>query len=189
MAAAGDWNTFDTSTRVKAELYQVERGEAGFMRNVKRYVDEGRALDLRYVRQLCGLLDFAERRGFNYFWESPFVEEHAQETVKRRRIQQRQRQNNLSRVIGSADDPAKVEETYNLIKRLEEQDAETTSATEPVKTVSKVVQSFEKRAVRNMLTFLQSSQDAQGYLESVGMANLLYQVLVPAPCVCVCPPA
>ena len=155
--------------RVKAELFKIEQGKPEERQAVDLYYQHGLEADLRFVRLLYGLINFADRREFGFFWESPFTEEHTQETIKRRRLQQQQRQSNLSRVIGMAESTAEMEQTWKLVKKLEEQDTVEPQGTETIKTVSRVVQSFEKRAVRNLLTLLRSTQAMQQYVPGYGM--------------------
>lgn len=116
------------------------------------YVHGGSMMsDLRYAREIYGLINTSGRRDFSYVWESPWVEEHVRDTAKKRKLENQQRSlavrtflkassshdaDNIEKFITNVDTLTKWEDKYD--------------SKEDVKTVSRVVQSFERVAVRNL---------------------------------------
>ena len=162
--------------RLTASIFKVQRANQALLSQVEAYAKHGAQLDLRFVRLLYGLVNFSDRREFNYFWECPFTE-LASDSVKRRRLAQQQRQANLSRVIATAPDMTTAKEFVKMARDTVKEDDEADKiegGAEAVRTVSRVVQAFEKRAVRNMLTLLQSNRAAQRFAHGYGQATMLY---------------
>jgi len=144
------WTDFK-DTSIEGTLYSVGVMSDQETEAVERYLEATMPKDLRYIRCMYGYLNPDDRKEFTYFWESPFVEEHVQDTRKRRRMEQRLRNTGVRKLAekGPQDDPdGYLNDLEKGIKWSEKQDA-----AEPVKTVSRVIQSFEKTAVRSMLSY------------------------------------
>ena len=154
--------------RIKGSLFQVQKEDKALLTQVDAYSKSGAQLDLRFVRLLYGLINFSDRREFSYFWESPFAELEG-DNYKRKRVAQQQRQTNLSRVIATATDLNTAKEFVKLAQDFEKEDnTATAEGADVVHTVSRVVQAFEKRSVRNVLSLIQSNRAAQRFAHGYG---------------------
>lgn len=123
--------------------------------------------DLVFVDTLYGIVAPSQSREYSMFWESPWVEEQIKETGKKRKIEAQQRTMAVRSFIKAstssaqpAQDAQDVDRFLHTVDRLAEWDRQTASmddtVRESVKTVSRMVQSFEKKAVMTLLSLLQS---------------------------------
>jgi hypothetical protein len=142
--------------------------------DIETYIRKGAMeRDLIYVDTLYGIIAPSQSREYSMFWESPWVEEQIKETGKKRKIEQQQRTMAVRSFIkasttaaaatqGSAmiQDTEDVDRFLSTVDRLTQWDRHThrpdDTVRESVKTVSRMVQSFEKKAAMSLLTLLQS---------------------------------
>jgi len=144
---------------------------------IKRYVNEGyMQKDLRFARELYGLVNTSGRKDFTYVWESPWVEEHVRDTNKRKRQEVQQRSYAVKNFLkaSSSHDTDNVERFIQNVDKLTEWE-EKIDTNEDIKTISRVVQSFEKVAVRQLLNFFESVASQQYTRVKYIVKNLLNQ--------------
>lgn len=130
---------------------------------INRYVTEGfMQKDLRYARELFGLVNTSGRKDFAFVWESPWVEEHVRDTNKRKRQEVQQRSYAVKNFLkaSSNHDTDNVDRFIKNVDRLTEWE-EKIDSNEDIKTISRVVQSFEKVAVRQLVNFFESVASQQ----------------------------
>lgn len=147
--------------KIKGSLFRITPLSSETSSNVDAYVHGGTMTrDLIYIRSLYGLVNPSQKREFSFFWESPWVEEHIKDTGKKRKVEEQQKSLAVRTYIrnsASTQEPEDLDKFLNNVSKLTEwEDHNNNSAKETVKTVSRVVQSFEKKAVRNILNLLES---------------------------------
>ena len=147
--------------KAKGVLFKISPLSQELCADVERYMKEGfMDRDLTFVSTLYGLVAPSQRKEFSMFWESPWVEDQIQESNKKKKIEQQQRTLAVRTFIrASTSNPESsedVDQFLNTVSKLTEWDKKEEGARESIKTVSRMVQSFEKKAVLTLLTFLQS---------------------------------
>ncbi len=151
--------------KVKANLFRITPLCTDVAADVEKYLRGGSMTrDLIYIRSLYGLVNPSQKREFSFFWESPWVEEHIKDTSKKRKVEEQQKSLAVRTYIRASSTTASVQQEpedldkflSNVSKLTDWEDKSSNSAKETVKTVSRVVQSFEKKAVRNILNLLES---------------------------------
>lgn len=151
------------SRQARGTLYKLSPMTDETKVKMTAYVHGGSmAADLRYAREIYGLINTSGRRDFSYVWESPWVEEHVRDTAKKRKLENQQRAmavrsflkassthdtDNIERFITNVDTLTRWEDKYD--------------SKEDVKTISRIIQSFERVAVRNIWTKCQTLQGRQ----------------------------
>lgn len=136
--------------------------------DIETYIRDGAMeRDLVFVDTLYGIVAPSQTRDYSMFWESPWVEEHIKETGKKRRIEEQQRTMAVRSFIKTTaaaattqiQDGEDVDRFLNTVDRLTEWDrhnAPDDTVRQSIKTVSRMVQSFEKKTVTNLLSILQT---------------------------------
>ena len=164
----------------------------GGPRRVTRYINEAMALDHKYIQNLYGRVNPSMQKDYDWFWESPWVEEHIRDTNKRRRMQEQQKALTVRSFIKGTmqlgDGGGNMKEILDNINTLQEWEdnddhkvfntctvkrAFQTSLTfmseqEGVKSVSRVVHSFELKGVRRLLATVAPG----GLRRPIAMAHL-----------------
>ena len=78
--------------QVKGTLYKISGMSDEVQKRMHAYVHDGWIQkDLRYVREVFGLVNTSGRKDFELFWESPWIEEHIRDTPKKRKLEAQQR--------------------------------------------------------------------------------------------------
>ena len=91
----------------KGVLFKITPIDDSLRERVEQYVHEGAMdADLRFVRDLYGLVDPSRKRDFEHFWESPWLEEHACDAARKRKLDARQRSMAARSYIHSATSAA-----------------------------------------------------------------------------------
>lgn len=161
--SAGGFHSF--APKLKANLFRINPLSTDVGADVDAYLRGGSMTrDLVYIRTLYGLVNPSQKREFSFFWESPWVEEHIKDTSKKRKVEEQQKSLAVRTYIRASSTTASVQQEpedldkflTNVSKLTDWEDKSNSSAKETVKTVSRVVQSFEKKAVRNILNLLES---------------------------------
>jgi hypothetical protein len=150
--------------KVQGALFKITPLTSQTSANVEAYVHGGSmGRDLVYIRSLYGLVNPSQKREFSFFWESPWVEEHIKDTSKKRKMEEQQKALAVRTYIRSSasiqqqQEPEDLDKFLSNVSKLTEwEEQNKNSAKETVKTVSRIVQSFEKKAVRNILNLLES---------------------------------
>jgi len=146
--------------KVKGVLYKISPLSEALSQSVERYIREGfMKRDITYVTVLYGLVAPSQTKDFSMFWESPWVEEQIKEAGKKRKIEQQQRTLAVRSFIKAStqEDSVDVERFLDKVDKLTEWDRHDESTTrESIRTVSRMVQSFEKRAVLSLITLLRN---------------------------------
>jgi len=139
-------------------LYKLNPMNQETQTRVTEYVHGGAMRkDLRYAREIFGLINTSGRKDFTYVWESPWVEEHVRDTAKRKRVESQQRSLAVKNFLkaSSTHDSDNVEKFITNVDTLTKWEDKYDSK-EEVKTISRVLQSFERVAVRLLLNFSKS---------------------------------
>lgn len=155
--------------QAKAFLYKLAPMSDTIKAEMTAYVHDGwMQKDLRFAREVFGRTNTSGRKDFLDFWESPWVEEHLRDTPKKRRMDSQQKASAMRNYVKNASaqdgqqDINKYMQTVDTLSRWQDLSAEN----EDVKTVSRLVQSFERVAVRLIATGLEDS-----WAESYGNAR------------------
>jgi hypothetical protein len=146
--------------KAKGILFKLDPITDKMTQRVKLYVENGAMQkDLRYAREIFGLINTSGRKDFSYVWESPWVEEHSFETPKRKKMEIQQRSMAVRNFVKASSnfDTDNVEKFINNVEKLTKWE-EKYRCKEDIKTISRVVQSFERVAMRQILRFCQSVQ-------------------------------
>jgi hypothetical protein len=146
------------SQQARGILYKLSPLTNDIQQKVTDYVHNGAMqADLRYARELFGLINTSGRRDFSYVWESPWIEEHVRDTAKRRKIETQQRSTAVRNFLkaSSSHDSDNVDKFMQNVDQLTKWE-ETYDSKEDVKTISRIVQSFEHVAARQLLSFCES---------------------------------
>lgn len=144
--------------RARGILYKLNPMSDSLKIKVTAYVEDGAMQkDLRYAREIFGLINTAGRKDFAYVWESPWIEEHIRDTAKRKRVESQHRSMAVKNFLkaSSTHDTDNIEKFITNVDRLTEWEDKYESR-EDVKTISRVVQSYERVAVRQILNFCES---------------------------------
>ena len=150
--------------KVKAILYKLAPMDDDMKKEITAYVHDGYMdKDARFARTVFGEMNSSGRRDYSEFFESPWVEEHVRETGKRKRLNMIQKnvatRTFIKAMVGQdGNDVEKYMHTADKLREWEEQRDDD----EDVKTVSRMVQSFERIAVREVLLALEERW-ASGY--------------------------
>jgi hypothetical protein len=151
--------------KVKGTLFRITPLTSDASLAVETYIQGGSMeRDLIYIRSLYGLVNPSQKREFSFFWESPWVEEHIKDTTKKRKVEEQQKSLAVRTYIRASSTSASVQQEpedldkflSNVNKLTDWEDQNSHSSKETVKTVSRIVQSFEKKAVRDILNLLES---------------------------------
>ena len=151
---------------VDGVLNKITPIESELRQKVEDYVNEVMHLDHIYTQQLYGRVNPSLNKDYEYFWESPWVEEHIIDSNKRRRINEQEKSLAVRSFIKykATQETNDVDDLLLNIKKL--QKWEESDAKNSVKTVSRVVHSFEQMAIRRLFTTL------QGLKRPAALANL-----------------
>lgn len=164
----GGYHSF--APKLKGTLFKISPLSSEVCSDVDTYVQGGSmSRDLVYIRSLYGLVNPSQKREFAFFWESPWVEEHIKDTSKKRKVEEQQKSLAVRTYIRASSTSASIQQEpedlekflSNVSKLTDWEDRTSNSAKETVKTVSRIVQSFEKKAVRNILNLLESGNVAK----------------------------
>ena len=164
----GGFHTF--APRAQGILFKISPLSDEICADIEAYMRNGAMQrDLAFVDTLYGIIAPSQSREYSMFWESPWVEEQIKETGRKRKIEQQQRTMAVRSFIKAStaaatsgpmvQDAEDVDRFLSTVDRLTEWDRHTHSddaARESVKTVSRMVQSFEKKAVMALLGLLQA---------------------------------
>ena len=151
--------------KIKGTLFRITPLTSDVSALVDQYVHGGSmGRDLIYIRSLYGLVNPSQKREFSYFWESPWVEEHINDTTKKRKVEEQQKSLAVRTYIRASSTTASIQQEpedldkflNNVSKLTDWEDHNSNASKETVKTVSRIVQSFEKKAVRNIINLLES---------------------------------
>ena len=166
-AVAEGYATFG-SRQAHGVLYKLSPMTDAVKAEMTAYVHDGHmAKDLRFAREVFGRTNTSGRKDFADFWESPWLEEHVRETPKKRRQDSMQKASAVRTYVRAvstqeAQDVDKYIDTVNKLRDWEDKVDEN----ETVKTVSRMVQSFERVAVRNIMRGM-----GEGWASSYGNAR------------------
>lgn len=151
------YHTF-RARQAKGVLYKLASMDGPLKVRLTKYVHGG-AMDgdLRFVREVFGLVNTSGRKDFDLFWESPFIEEHVHDTTRKRKLDAQQRSMAVRSYIRAssttAAEPENIDRFLSTVDRLTEWEDQHGSK-DIVKTVSRMVQSFERSALSYLITVL-----------------------------------
>jgi hypothetical protein len=159
--------------QAKGVLYRLNTAQPELIKRMETYVHgdaSGSAMqrDIRFVRAVYGLVNTSGRKDFEIFWESPWNEEHVQDAPKKRKLEAQQRSMAVrsyiraSSMAQDADNVGKFLETVDQLTQWEDRH----DAKEIIKTVSRMVQSFERTAIRSVALFVDAAP-YNGYKDEV----------------------
>jgi hypothetical protein len=153
------YSTFRART-AKGVLFRLSPLDDPLRERLTKYVEEGAMdADHRYVRTVYGLVNTSSRKDFDQYWESPWMEEHALDTTRKRKLDAAQRSLAVRSFIRAstttAPDPENVDRFLHTVDKLTEWE-DRHGARDLVKTVSRLVQSFEHVAISTMRLLLDS---------------------------------
>jgi len=178
-AHSSGYRSFQQRRRAEAKgvLYKIEPLRGDLRARITRYVQEGVIdQDLRFAREVFGLVNTSGRRDFDAFWESPWVEEHIRDTTRKRKRDEEQRNlavrsyirtmttTTTTAATTAAEDAAAapsaaaeggVERFIDTVDRLTQWE-DRHGSKDLVKTVSRTVQSFERAALSALLALLRT---------------------------------
>ena len=152
--ANGDegYSTFRART-AKGVLFRLSPLDDPLRERLTKYVQEGAMdADHRYVRSVYGLVNTSGRKEFDQYWESPWMEEHVQDTTRKRKLDAAQRSlavRSFIRASTTAPDPDNVDRFLSTVDKLTEWE-DRHGARDMVKTVSRTIQSFEHVALSTL---------------------------------------
>jgi hypothetical protein len=158
-AAADGYSEF-RSRQARGTLYRLDAMPDDLHAKMHTYVHGGfMEKDLRFAREVYGLTNTSGRKEFTTYWESPWVEEHIRDTTKRRKIEAQERAMAARTFIrnssaNESDNVKKFIETVETLRKWEDN----SDSRDNVKTISRLIQSFERVAVRNMITNARSAE-------------------------------
>ena len=146
-------------------LYKINPLPEEVSSDVESYIKDGyMQKDLLFVTTVYGLVSPSETKDFGMFWESPWADDNMERgtTSKKRKMEQQQRSLAVRSFIRAQSnlnqDTEDVDKFLQNVNRLNEWDRNEEflnhGAKDCVKTVSKMVQSFEKKAVLTVLNLL-----------------------------------
>jgi hypothetical protein len=143
------------SRQARGVLYKISSVDDLARARLTAYVQDGAMdADLRYVREVFGLVNTSGRKDFDQFWESPWVEEHVRDTTRKRKLDAQQRavavrsyiRASSSNTAVGGGEPENIDKYLETVDRLTEWE-DRHGAKDLVKTVSRMVQSFERAAI------------------------------------------
>lgn len=154
------YSTFRART-AKGVLFRLSPLDDPLRRRLTEYVEKGAMdADHRYVRTVYGLVNTSSRKDFEQYWESPWMEEHALDTTRKRKLDAAQRALAVRSFIRAstttAPDPENVDQFLHTVDKLTEWE-DRHGARDLVKTVSRLVQSFEHVALSTVRALLESA--------------------------------
>ena len=159
------------SRQARGTLYKLDAMPDDLHKKMREYVHGGAMeKDLRFAREVFGLTNTSGRKEFTTYWESPWVEEHIRDTTKRRKVEAQERAMAARTFIrnssaNESDNVRKFIETVETLRKWEDN----SDSRDNVKTVSRLLQSFERVAVRNIMTRYKSmAGEGLNYDSSVG---------------------
>jgi hypothetical protein len=158
-AAADGYSEF-RSRQARGTLYKLDAMPDDVHNIMHEYVHRGyMEKDLRFAREVYGLTNTSGRKEFTTYWESPWVEEHIRDTTKRRKVEAQERAMAARTFIrnssaNESDNVRKFIETVETLRKWEDN----SDSRDNVKTISRLIQSFERVAVRNMITNTKSAE-------------------------------
>lgn len=165
MERAEEWASFESKNPsvVRGRLYRFTPVTLDQRERVERYVRDAMPLDLEYTRLLYGRVRAAVNSyDFEFFWESPWVEEHIRDSNKRRRVEEAQKSLAVRSYIRAsattAQDPGDVDQFLRRVDRVTRWEDKEDNARDLVKTISRVVQSYERKALRDLLPLFHPSR-------------------------------
>ena len=168
---AADGYTEFRSRQARGILYKLDPMPDDVHTKMHEYVHGGfMEKDLRFAREVFGLTNTSGRKEFTTYWESPWVEEHIRDTTKRRKVEAQERAMAARTFIrnssaNESDNVSKFIETVETLRKWEDN----SDSRDNVKTISRLIQSFERVAVRNMMTNYNSANGvALNLNQSVG---------------------
>ena len=171
-AKEGGYKEF-RSRQVKGVLYKLNPMAQDTHTKMHEYVHGGfMDKDLRFAREVFGLANTSGRKEFTTYWESPWVEEHIRDTTKRRKIESQERAMAARSFIrnssaNESDNVRKFIETVETLRKWEDN----YDSRDNVKTISRLIQSFERVAVRSIISYCdKDSVRNTGYKNTVGGA-------------------
>jgi hypothetical protein len=143
----------------KGILYRLSPLDDPLRARLTTYVQDGAMdADLRYVRAVFGLVNTSGRKEFDQYWESPWVEEHVRDTARKRKLDAQQRSLAVRayiRASTAAQEPENVDRFLDTVDKLTEWEDQH-GARDLVKTVSRLVQSFEQVALTTLHGLLET---------------------------------
>jgi hypothetical protein len=152
--------------QAKGTLFKLAQMPSDVERQMNIYINEGHMdNDLRFAREVFGLVNTSGRKDFSAYWESPWLEEHIRDTAKRRKIVSQNKEAASRQYMRNLDDVGVgefINNFDNLRKWQEDEDVR-----ENVKTVSRLIQSFERVAVRAVTHELDNNASLNGYKNKV----------------------
>ena len=146
----------------KGVLYRISPLEDALRARMTEYVHNGAMdMDLRYARAVYGLVNTSGRKDFDQFWESPWVEEHVRDTTRKRKLDAQQRSLAVRSFIRASTatgppEPENVDKFLSTVDKLTEWEDQH-GARDLIKTVSRLVQSFEQVAVGTLQQLLDTA--------------------------------
>lgn len=88
----GEYFPFKGTPKVKeANVYAISHVKRDTRARLERYINEAMQLDHMYIEKLYGRVNPSINRDYEYFWESPWVEEHIHDSNKKRRMDEQNR--------------------------------------------------------------------------------------------------
>ena len=152
--------------QAKGVLYRLNTVQPDLIKRMELYVHGDPVTkscamqgDMRFARAVYGLVNTSGRRDFEIFWESPWNEEHVQDAPKKRKMEAQQRSMAVrsyiraSSMVQDADNVGKFLDTVDQLTQWEDRH----DAKDNVKTVSRMVQSFERTAIRSIALFVDAA--------------------------------
>jgi len=160
--------------KVQGVLYKISPLSEPLSADIEKYMREGYVKrDLIFVGTVYGLVSPSQTKDFSMFWESPWIEDQILESGKKRRLEQQQRSlavrsfiraNTNAAATAIQESEEDIDKFLSTVNRLTEWDAnkqnEENNSRQSIKTVSRMVQSFEKKAVLSMINFLENNSSA-----------------------------
>ena len=152
----------------KAILYKLAPMSDTMKAEMTTYVHDGyMSKDHRFAREVYGRTNTSGRKDFADFWESPWLEEHVRETPKKRRQDSMQKASAVRTFVRavSTQEAQDVDKYINTVNKLRDWE-DKVDENESVKTVSRLVQSFERVAARSI-----NSAMEEGWASDYGNAR------------------
>ena len=141
--------------KAKGVLYKLAAMTDTVKKDMTEYVHGGSMKkDLRFAREVFGQTNTSGRKDFSDFWESPWIEEHVRDMPKRRKLDMMQKSSasrTFMKTLSAQEDLDKFMTTADKLRQWEDQRDEN----EDVKTISRMVQSFERAALRDIIASLE----------------------------------
>ena len=142
--------------QIRAVLFKLAPMSDSVQKEVTAYVHGGTwEKDQRFAREVFGKTP--GRREYLDFWESPWVEEHVSDAARKRKIDSMQKASAVRNFVKNASTSAQedVDKYMNTVDALNRWQDHNANNKEDVKTVSRMVQSFERVVARNLVASLQ----------------------------------